>query len=599
MITKKDFKEIVDLSEALKNDRALQLPLWRDISKVVGIQVDPQNSASSSRISQNGQRLDEYVDDPTAAISVNQAGDYLYGIVWGDGNKVFVLEPSEEVLELAGKSELDPYFSWITKRVLKDMNHPNAGLNASLSPFFYDEVAFGTSGVGAFVNEAFKRKVEHNPFFFRHYGVDNMAIDEGKNGLVDTMVLDYRWKVNRIVSTFAMEDGVMDDKKFAQLPKDIQEAFNKKQANSEFNLYHMVMPRYDFDPRLKGKRGTRYVGYWWSECDAKKPFAEEDYETLAIAVARAIKVRGSAWGRASGSMIISTIKATNYMVGKVIEIMEKQASPSLGILNNILFGDSVLDTSSDGLNVLNTAAMEGKGNPIFPLYDVGDPSGIIKFLLPYLNEKISTAFKIDILLDFADQASKTATEMLQRASIRNKSIAGLTKQIKTEAIEPLIHRCVSIEKNLNRIGIDASIFADEANLIRSLGNEEQIIPEAVAQVMKEGKPWYTIRFNNELEKISRTEQLDALLQMINVITALAAINPAILKAIDWYKLLQDFKTALNIQGDFVLSEDAFKEAVAQEAELQAQAMRLQAAQAGAGAMKDAAGAAKLQKEARG
>lgn len=589
---KKDFDSIKELWQAVKTNRAKQVPLWQSISRVIGINVDPQYDVTANN--KVGNQLDESIDDPTAAISVNQAGDYLQGVVWGNGEGVFNLEPSDYVLEREKRSAVDPYFQFCTKRVLGDMNMPKAGLMSSMKPYFYDEVGFGTAGIGAFPNKAFIRGIEENPILFRNYGVDNLGIDEGRNGLVDIIFVQYRWRVNRIINEFAIKDGVLDKQAFGKLPTQIQKAYETNDANQEFTIVHGVVPRDDFNPRMKGKRGTRYHGTWFCDDSPDAPFSEEDYKDLPIAVCRAIRIRGDVWGRAGGTMLISTIRSVNYMVGKVIEIIEKQASPSLGMYNNALIGDGVLDTSADGLTIFNPALASDGKTPMFPLYDVGDPSNIIKFLIPYLNEKIATAFKIDILLDFAEQSSKTATEMMQRAVIRGKSLAGMLTQQKTEMLEPLIHRCVSIEQDMGRLGVDANILADQAAMLINDGMTDKIIPESVLWCIENGKPWYKIKFNNDLERLSRTERLEALMQMMNVITMIASVNPSILEAIDWYKLLQDFKEALNLQVSFILSADDFKDKIAQQAEIQAQAAQLQAAGAGAKAMRDSSAAAKDQ-----
>lgn len=126
------------------------------------------------------------------------------------------------------------------------------------------------------------------------------------------------------------------------------------------------MRRDDYDPKLAGKRGTKYIGLWFLDDSPEEIFAEEDFKTMPIAICRQIKVRGEVWGRSSGSLIISTILTVNYMVSKVIEVVEKHASPSLGMWSDSMLGDKVLDTSADGLNVFNSAFAAGDKNPLFP-----------------------------------------------------------------------------------------------------------------------------------------------------------------------------------------------------------------------------------------
>lgn len=589
---RKDFQNIKDLFNTLKTNRERNVSLWNSISKIIGIGVEP-TYATQGKITQGEQR-DECIDDPTSAISVNQAGDYLQGVCWGTGDGALTLEPSDDVLEIADASQVAKYFQYITKKLLSHMNHSQAGLNTAMKAYFYDQSGFGTSGIGAFPNNAFKQGVEENALIFRNYGVDNLIIDEGKNGLVDIIFVPYRWRTNRIVNEFAKDKGKISKELLEKLPKAIQDAYKKKDFNQEFNIVQGILPREDYDPKLEGKRGAKYRGVWFLDDNADQPFYEEDYKKLPVAVCRAIKIRGEVYGRSSGTMLIATIRSVNYMVGQCIETIEKLNAPALGMWGNAILGDNVLDSSSQGLTVFNPAFASNQ-DPVFKLHDVGDPSALVKFLIPYLNEKITTAFKIDVLLDFNNESSKTATEMLQRYAIRGRSLSGMIQQQKTEMLEPLAHRCVSILEDMAVLGVNPRLFPSIVKAFLSRGKTELIIPDAVLICKAQGKPWYKIKFNNELDKLTRTEKLEGLMQMLNVVTAIAALYPAIIEAIDWYTFLTDFKEALNIQGSFVINVDDFKAKIAQQAQLQSQMMMLQAGKAGseiagnmAGAKKDAA-----------
>lgn len=74
-----------------------------------------------------------------------------------------------------------------------------------------------------------------------------------------------------------------------------------------------IVPRDDFTPGALGKKGCKYVGYWFEESE-NKAFWAEDYEDMPIAVARAVKIRGEVYGRSAGTMLISTIRCINEAV---------------------------------------------------------------------------------------------------------------------------------------------------------------------------------------------------------------------------------------------------------------------------------------------
>lgn len=578
---KNTFDNIKKRYRELKAERDKYVPRWEEISKYVGIRVRPQTYFNQGEVNKT-EDLDKFTEDPTASLSVQQAADYLKGIMWGNGNGAVSLEPSDDILELAGKETLDPWFKYASNQVLTQMNHPAAGLNSALNAYFYDQQAFGTSGVGAFPNSAFGRGFDTNVMIFRPYGIDTLCIDEGKNGLPEIVFNTYQWRVNRLVSEFCDTDKGFDAEMFSRLPKKIQDAWNNNNLNNIFTIVQAIVPKDDFTPGALGKNGCRYSGYWFEESEVRA-FYEEDYKDMPIPVARAIKIRGEVYGRAAGTMLISTIRCINAAVSDCMEAMAKMVNPPLAILNTALFGDDVVDTSENGLTVLNAAMLAGQ-QPIIPIQDVGDTSKIVSWLVPYLNEKVATAFKIDILLDFSANSDMTATESLQRFSIRGRSISGMILQQKTELFEPLIRRCVSICMEKGICGIDPTDEKRVAQL-EKLGIRERIIPEAVVQCIMEGKPWYKIKFNNEVDKLGKTEKVDDLLKLINVITAMMSVNPQISMAINWYALLADVADALGLKQN-IISEKQFKAQIEVQAQQQAAMMQAQATQMQAAANRD-------------
>lgn len=582
-MAKRKFDNIKELYDELTTARSEYEPLWLDIARFVGISVSPQYTNSRQA---KGQSRDEYIDDPSAALAVQQAADYLQGIFWGTGEDALTLEPSDWVLQRADKTLLNDYFKFRTSQLLKNMNHSESGLNAAQKCYFPDQVAFGTSGIGAFKNSEFETGREETPYTFVSYGVDNLAIDEGKNGLVEVIFVTHQWRVSRIVSEF--------QEAYDNLPKRIREAYEKKDMNQEFKVVQAIYPREEFQPHLKGKKGTKYRGSWFVYDDENRIFFEEDYRKKPAAIARAIKVRGEVYGRSSGTMLINTIKSVNYMFSKVIEILEKMASPALGMFNNATIGDSAFDTSSDGLVVFNQA-MQGQAQlPVFPIHEVGNPEGIIKVLLPYLTDKIATGFKTDILLDFASSKEMTARESMMRYNIRGRSLSGILQQQKIEMGEPLVHRCIQIEDDNGLAGVnpnDTSLvkMAQDAN------RAQVIIPAVVLQAMEQGKQWYCIKWNNELDRLSKTQAMERVLQAVNSVALIATVFPQIIEAVKWYELWKDVNKYLGV--DYIKDAKEFEAIMKKQIEIKEGMMKIEAMKAGAQIGKDTSSSKKNAAEA--
>lgn len=572
-MAKRKFDNLSDLLEELLTVRSENESLWYDISKHVGITVSPDYIHTKQAA---GQSRDDYVDDPTAALAVIQAADYLQGIFWGTGEDPLSLEPADWVSQRADAGQLKAYFEFRTQQLLKNMNHSQSGLNTAMKCYFPDQFAFGTSGIGAFKNSEFEAGREEHPYIFRSYGVDNVAIDEGVNGMVDVIFVINNWRVRRIYSEFEDE--------FDNLPKAIREAYEKNDLNKVFTIVQAVYPRDDFEPHLKGKRGAKYKCSWFMRGDTKKVFYEEEYRKLPIAIARAIKVRGEIWGRSSGTLLINSIKAVNYMFSKTVEVIEKMASPALGIWNNALMGDSVLDTSADGIVVFNQSMQGNAQTPIFPIHDVGNPEGIIKVLLPYLNEKIATGFKIDVLLDFSSSKDMTARESMMRYNIRGRSLAGILQQQKVELGEPLVHRCIQLEDDNKLAGVNPYEQKSLAEMVTKANNAQIIIPDAVVEAMKAGRQWYKIRWNNELERLSKTQAMERVVQALNTIMMIGAAYPSITEAVEWYALWSDVNKYLGL--GYAKNEKEFKAIIEKQIAIKEGMLKVQAAQAGAQIGKD-------------
>lgn len=592
-----DFKKIWETYTQLKANGERYKPLWDRISQLVGISVEPDYQWTNYLI--KSRQLDEYVDDPTSAISVNQAGDYLVGIMWETGEQVVKLKPSRYVTALVDPAVVKDWYVYATEQVLYHMNHPEAGYVAALQPYAYDQFAFGTSGIGIFKNQAFLKGIDENCLVARAYGIDNTRIKEGKGGSPDYGYAIYHWSVARIISEFCFPNGALDQILFSNMPQEIQNAWNTRNLITEFDLVFLWMPRDDFDPKLLGRKGYKWRGVWFMNTGnaSNRIFCDESFRERPVNMTRMIKVRGEDYGRSSGTMLLSSIGSVNYMFAITQEIMEKMANPALGAYGNALFGDSVLDTSADGLTIFNQSFAANPQMPIFPIHDVGDPKGIIEFLLPYLNEKITTAFKVDALLDFNSAKDMTATESLQRYNIRGKSLSGILVRQKNERLIPDVRRAVSICWECGELGINAAQRPDHAAGLKKLAQHRRIIPTEVLQVFADGKPWYEMEFNNELEKLLRTQKVQDLVQFIQGITAIAQLYPDIIHAIDWYALLDALNANLDIDTQIMVTAQDFKKTIADAAKQRQQMQQLQGAGAAASAAKDGAAAQNLNAQA--
>ena len=131
--------------------------------------------------------------------------------------------------------------------------------------------------------------------------------------------------------------------------------------------------------------------------------------------------------------------------------------------------------------------------------------------------------------------------------------------------------------------------SEEAFMFTERGLQNRIIPDAVLKCIANGKPWYRIQFNNEVEKISNTDKIDSLVQLMNIMQGLLAVNPDLAGAVDWFKLLQDVSSSLGFDTA-IMSESEFTKQIEAKAQQQAQMQQMQLSNLESQTTKNKAGA---------
>ena len=598
-ITDKEQSLVIERFKDLKQERTRYTPRWREIREYVSITNEVNAEFEDTR--QPSEQKDIYINDPTAFISVNQAGDYLAGILWN--LNAVTLEPSKYIKDKAQGSDLSNFYKKATEVFLEQMNATDAGFHSVLKSYCYEQFSFGTSGIGTFKSKEFENKQSECCLTFKPFGVWNTAIDEGANNKIDVVYTVYHWRLNQIIEEFCYQDGVLNNELVEKLPDEIKEAYNANKFNQKFKLVFGVLPNSSYAMETRGKNGAKYKGYWFIDNSSNKVFKVEYFDKMPISMCRAIRVNNQVYGESAGTLAISSVKMLNHIAGNTVDNIEKTTDAPLGIISGSLVAGNVLNRSANSVTVFNPQTTQGNGQPIFPISQAGDISAVVNFLIPQLQKTIINMFKIDQLLDFNNQTEMTATESSYRMSIRGKAINGLLSQQKTECIEPTCHRAISIIQNCKLFGYTLEEIQEmPEETEEQMAYKQQLIatgdyiPEIVLEAMKNNKMWYTLKFNGELEKLCNAEIYESIGRFLQYFSAILNIRPEIVHALNDYEFLDLLKSVSNLVNDKLIKskydyENIIKkleEAQAQQAEMQNLIAQSQMAKNMASAGKDGA-----------
>lgn len=567
---------VIERFKELKTERNKYIPRWKEIQNYVAITNEVSSEFEDTK--QPSEQKDVFINDPTAFICTNQAGDYLAGILWS--LNAITLEPSDYIKKIAKGEDLSDFYKNATKVTLDQMNSTDAGFQTILKSYCYEQFSYATSGIGTFLSKEFENEQSECCLTFKPYGVWNSCIDEGSNNKVNVIYTVYHWRLNQIIEEFCFTQNQFDKKKYKNLPEEIQRAYESNKFNQKFKLVYGILPNNHYKMAKRGKVGAKFKGYWFLET-ANEVFQIDYFNEIPISMCRAIRVNNQIYGESSGTLAISSIKMLNHISGNTVDNIEKTTDAPLGVLSGALVAGNVINRSAGSVTQFNAQAQGSSQSPIFPISQAGDISAVVNFLIPLLKKDITNIYKIDQLLDFNNQNQMTATESSYRMSIRGKSINGLLTQQKTECIEPTCHRSISVIKDCGLYGVVLDNLPErtpeEIAYKEKVKAEGEYIPDVVAKAMKDNKIWYKLKFNGELEKLCNAEIYEAIGRFLQYLNAILQIKPELANAINAYEFLDLLKGVSNLVNDkLIKSKSAYENILKQMQEAQAKQLEQQA-----------------------
>lgn len=176
-----DAKQYKDHFDSLKAERSS----WDTMYQVLGeyISLVKQNFEGQPA---NGEFLIDDIFDSKAAYAAINSSSSLQGMLWTGTAKqsIFLHEPDG----LKSNTELAQYYERITGVLVDAFDSPYANFALSFDEYMLDQMIFGTSGIGV-------EKGNKSLLKFKPYGVKELYIDEGKDGLVSDEFLFFEWHI--------------------------------------------------------------------------------------------------------------------------------------------------------------------------------------------------------------------------------------------------------------------------------------------------------------------------------------------------------------------------------------------------------------------
>jgi hypothetical protein len=554
-------QEIKQMHSSAMAERSKYLPLFNSISKF----CRNDKGGLFPNINSESKKTDEEINDATAVTAINQVSDSMMGILLGDGN-FFKLKPNQNLM-MRLKNDLTSvkdYIEYAEKKLAIEINNENSNLFNILGQVVKDYFSFGNAGLGVFVSPDYNSGFQRNFFEFLPFSISECSFTEGRNGKPESIFCSYKWSVNRIVKTFCMTDGKLDQELLNKLPDRIKSLYNDRNSReTKMDLAYCLLRNDDWDIDARfGKKACRHMGIYILFED-NFILGKEYFKENPILVVRANKLNGQTYGRSDAANCLSTIKLLNAVTGDAFEASGKMLRPAMA-LNDGFTEDNVLDVSESALNIITPPSGQTKATRddiMFPISEMQDPTALISFMIPNLRDSVTKALKSDIFLDFNSRSNMSATESAQRYNIRNKALYSTVMNFANNILTPLIKRCYSVMYDRNAIGsrelLDYSL--------------DEKIPDVIMELQESGVEWFDIEYNSEIYQISKSTEISNMTQYLMTIESAIKNNPSLLQAIDFYEILRKISELFN-NSQFLIDKGQYQA-------MQQMAMQLQSQQA--------------------
>lgn len=465
---------------------------------------------------QKGDFLNRELFDSTAPKANKTMASTLIGMLWPPSSRRFELAPPREI---EGDRDVKEYYELCTEILSNAMDHEKAGLRAALDEYMLDQGCFGTSGVEGAESD------EEVDVIYKSWGVSELKIAEGKDGRIDTIYLDLKFPVHRIVAEYGLE--IVSQK--------TRELYRAGQYDVDVKLLIAIEPRRIRDFTKKGPL-DKPIQAIHVEVDTKHLLREKGYTELPIKVGRFTKLINEEYGRSPGMDALPDILEANAIWESVTIAIEKNLDPPLGVLDDGRLGNSEIDTSAGAINVFNISGRAGE-NPVFPLYTVGEVRQTTN-LLETLEKSISDHFFIDRLLDFNNETTMTLGEVQVRNKMRHQTLGSVFSRQISEVFSPLIERTFNILLKKGRLGVvEGSV--DHVMAVFE-GRSIPVIPKKVVELMRSGRNVYDIRYFTPAMRIMQAEESEGIFRSWQFAQALSQTNPGATDYLDEDKSVKRF-----------------------------------------------------------
>lgn len=482
------------------------------------------------------------IELPTSSAPIYAADSFaatLYGTMTNPANRWFGFQTNDD--DANAYPENKRWMDQVTSRVL-------ASFGPAVSPYYSTAMqVFGSLAVLGNAAEYDELVAEEQKIMDVSVSLAEIVVD-----------IDAFGRVVEVVRRFMLTPAAALRLFKGRLPAKLQELAQKGDSGKHA-YYHHIVPNDQWWPgaRLLGARGKAWLSRYTCE-EGRSLLREAGYDEMPFHITRWHVDTGQTYGLGPGFVALSSATLHNRMDDAVVRRAQFAADPTLLAPDRDVM--PLAGQIRPGKVVYGGVDMQGR-RMVQPLELAGATGLTLQDREAKLAE-VKDAFHFT-LTQLVGRTGMTATEVATINEERTRLWAPHQGRVQTEYLAPKIARRFSI---LWRAG--------------------QLPPPPPGL---EGKP-LEVKYESAAEAAQRSGEGTAAMRLIEDLAPMAQFKPRLMDRIDDDGLIEVLAAARGAPGRMLRSRDEADQLQAQREQLNEAAMAMQAMQAGAGAIKDVAGA---------
>ncbi|NDB93712.1 MAG: hypothetical protein EB165_03580 [Euryarchaeota archaeon] len=376
-----------------------------------------------------GEKRQNKVYDSTGILANEMLAAGLHGMATNPSTQWFSLrlvgsrykDEEGNVSDLNEHPQVQDYLSDIEQVMWQRIYQPGTNFTTAIHECYLDLGAFGTAIL-------FIGQQDDGSLLFECRSLSECVISENMDGRVDTVFRITKYKVRQLMEMERAGEWEVSD--------ETKQKFQNQKHDEDVEVLHVVMPREDRDPSLKGAANMPFLSCYF-EMETCHCLAESGFPEFPYLVVRWSKYAGEIYGRSPGMTALPDVQMLQAMTLTKIKLMQKAADPPLWLRNDGFIGNQ--RTVPGGVNYFNGNPNEGVMLQPVSLQGL---QHLVNDILQ-LREMILRTFFADIMR-MSDRANMTATEVVQRTAEQMRLFGPLLGRLEGEMLGPLIERIFGI-----------------------------------------------------------------------------------------------------------------------------------------------------------